>query len=734
MPSSSPTYFRLALLPLLLASGFAQAADQNSTQLDTVYVTAERQLQQSLGVSKITEEDLDKRPAVNDISEIIRTMPGVNLTANSPTGQHGNKRQIDIRGMGPENTLIMVDGRPVSSRNSARMTWRGERDTTGDSNWVPVEDIQSIEVIRGPAAARYGSGAAGGVVNIVTKKVSNEFHGSLNYFTNQPADSKEGATNRVGFNLSGPIVKDVLSFRLYGNYSKFDGDSLDINANANNSGSQYAGNEGFTNKDVGGRLAWKISPNQTLYYDGSYGRHGSIFNGDSQNNSALDAYNKSIIGQEHRIIYRQSHALTHEGVWDWGDTKVVAQYDKTRNAHCVTGLAGSTEGKCQQGTSALGTVNLSDSTYVTKRLSAEANIPFTWGVGHVLTVGTELNHDSLDDPDSLKQTGSILGSQYAGTRTSKMSMSSWAAYVEDNISISPAFSLVPTLRFDHNNYTGSNLSPGLNASYQLSPSWKIKGGIARAYKAPNLYQLNENYLLTTRGNGCPITIINGNYTKGVAGNCYLLGNKNLKPETSWNKEIGFEFNQNGYLGSLAYFRNDYKNKITAGDENLGNIAGYNILQWDNARKAVVEGFEGNVTIPFSDRLKWVNNFTYMKQSINKDTGNPLSIIPKFTINSTLSWQATDKLDAQLTFTQYGKQKARSVDETNIEKGALTYENLGSYGIWGVSAGYDFNKNVNMRMGINNIFDKQLYRSSSRGSAQTYNQTGRAIWGSMKVSF
>lgn len=72
-----------------------------------------------------------------DVSEIIRTMPGVNLTGNSTSGQRGNNRQIDIRGMGPENTLILIDGKPVTSRNSVRLGWRGERDTRGDTSWVP---------------------------------------------------------------------------------------------------------------------------------------------------------------------------------------------------------------------------------------------------------------------------------------------------------------------------------------------------------------------------------------------------------------------------------------------------------------------------------------------------------------------------------------------------------------------------------------------------------------------
>ncbi|MBZ4354029.1 TonB-dependent receptor plug domain-containing protein, partial [Mycobacterium tuberculosis] len=107
----------------------------------------------------ITADEIRKRPPARDVSEILRTMPGVNLTGNSTSGQRGHNRQIDIRGMGPENTLILIDGVPVTSRNAVRYSWRGERDTRGDSNWVPAEMVERIEVLRGPAAARYGSGA-----------------------------------------------------------------------------------------------------------------------------------------------------------------------------------------------------------------------------------------------------------------------------------------------------------------------------------------------------------------------------------------------------------------------------------------------------------------------------------------------------------------------------------------------------------------------------------------------
>jgi ferric enterobactin receptor len=105
------------------ASAFAQRRTANCPQLqkirrtrspkvktdaagDTIVVTAAKQNLQAPGVSTITADEIKKRPPARDISELIRTMPGVNLTGNSTSGQRGNNRQIDIRGMGPENTLI----------------------------------------------------------------------------------------------------------------------------------------------------------------------------------------------------------------------------------------------------------------------------------------------------------------------------------------------------------------------------------------------------------------------------------------------------------------------------------------------------------------------------------------------------------------------------------------------------------------------------------------------------
>ena len=730
--------FTLAILPLALISAFSHAAEEKAieqAEVDTVYVTAEKQLQQSLGVSRISKDDIDKRPVANDISEFVRTMPGVNLTGNTATGQRGNKRQIDLRGMGPENTLILIDGKPVNSRQSERISMRGERNTRGDSNWVPVEEIESITVLRGPAATRYGSGAMGGVVNIVTKKVSKEFKGQVNLYANQPQDSKEGATRRIGFNLSGPIIQDTLGFRIYGNLNKTDADAADINAGHGNDSA--AGVEGVRNKDIAGRLQWKISPAQTLILDSSYSRQGNIYNGDTQNSNPRSALVNSLADSkaETARLYRSAYSLTHDGAWEWGDTKNVISYERTINSHLPEGLAGGPEGSYTG-------LDFVQSRLKNLRFSSEANIPFKLGVDNVLTVGAEFTDSKLDDPASNTQGFKDQGKTDAfngisATRGGKASQRNWAAYVEDNISLTDKTHLIPAIRFDHNSDSGSNWSPALNFSHQIGENWLVKGGVARAYKAPNLYQTNPDFILYTRGQGCPLNAPN-------SVRCYYMGNGNLKPETSINKEIGLEFNKNGWQASATYFHNAYRNKIVIGDQliatsNIGNW----LLQWENTPKATISGIEGNLVIPLHDTLKWSNNFTYMHKSEDYQ-GNPLSLVPKHTINSTLSWTPNERFDANLTFTHYGRTKPRGVAinilerDGNLRSGItpLTSERnqtqVGSYGIWGINAGYNWNKRVAVRGGISNLFDKKLYRTTA--GAQTYNEHGRAFYGSLKVSF
>ncbi|MBN6071380.1 FepA family TonB-dependent siderophore receptor [Aggregatibacter actinomycetemcomitans] len=789
----------ISLISLAVISTFTHA--EETQNLDEIQVTAEQQVKQSLGVSIVTEKDLERNPIENDASEIIAKQPGVTLSTNAPGGARGNKRQVDIRAMGPENTLILVDGKPVKSRHSERYGRNGTRNTRGDTNWVPADAIESIEVLRGPAAARYGSGAMGGVVNIKTKAPTTEYHGSLNLFTEQPEDRKEGYTNRLGFNFSGPLIKDILGFRLYGNIAKTKEDAIDINARevpqsnsaARTSNTIYAGREGVRNRDIAGQLVWKITPTQKLTFDAAYSRQGNIYNGDTQNSSVLVSGPQTISNDlayqkaETSTLYRQSYSLTHEGKWGAFDNRTYFTFDQTRNYHYPEGLLGSTEG-------AYNGLNKSVGLLRNYRFSNELYIPLTLGsTSHMVTVGAEASRSELNDAASMTQTMQVyaivpwLADQ---GRSSKVAQNEYAVFLEDNIMLpNNKTILTPGVRFDYSTNSEANWSPSFNFSHQVSENWKIKGGVARAYKAPNLYQSSPNYLLINASNGCPIDSANNwnnpnalnptggdgtrnnPYTNSNAKGfdwgraCYFLGNENIKPETSWNKEIGFEYENEGKLFSLAYFHNDYRNKIVSNGEFLTTIdapnGGYNreirrenvpggvpiwrnytatnVYRWGNTPRAIIEGIEGNITLPFfDDNLTLGTNFTYMIKNENKKTGNAISLVPKYTINTTLNWRINEQWDLNTTYTRYGKQKAVVNPENfmqviyNTGESIVKQYQMGSYGIWGANVGYKFNDNFSLRVGVNNILDKRIYRNAT--TARIYNERGRSYFANLKYSF
>ncbi|EEZ2004944.1 TonB-dependent receptor, partial [Escherichia coli] len=140
---------------------------------------------------------------------------------------------------------------------------------------------------------------------------------------------------------------------------------------------------------------------------------------------------------------------------------------------------------------------------------------------------------------------------------------------------------------------------------------------------------------------------------------------------------------------------------------------------------------------------------YMFENNNKTTGDYLSVIPEFTINSGLRWQATDSLSMQSTLTWYGRQKPKKINyKGNPTTGTETNE-ISPYSILGISAKYAITKNLSVTAGVDNIFDKRLFRAGNSlhafnpitgeitmygAGAETYNEPGRTYYFSVNTHF
>lgn len=174
--------FVSSLLGLLIITSLASAEEimkkekEEETQLEEIVVTAtrtEKQVEESpVAVSVITSKDIEKSTA-RTVDEALKYTPGLFQWQRS--GLVEPHPFIHMRGFtGSSRNLSLMDGLPIGDAAYSTTYW----------HVVPLENIERIEVVRGPFSALYGGGAMGGVVNIITKTpMKREFSSSVSYGT-----------------------------------------------------------------------------------------------------------------------------------------------------------------------------------------------------------------------------------------------------------------------------------------------------------------------------------------------------------------------------------------------------------------------------------------------------------------------------------------------------------------------------------------------------------------------
>ena len=159
----------ICLLGLIFANGGLALAEEKEKEigvikLEEIVVTAtrtERKIKDiPAGVTVITREEIEESNAKSAL-EILKKVPGIYIYDTTGTGLHGH---VGFRGFSPygsERVLVMVDGVPWNSGSDGFVSW---------TKIPPLDDIEKIEIVRGPSSALYGGFAMCGAINIITRK------------------------------------------------------------------------------------------------------------------------------------------------------------------------------------------------------------------------------------------------------------------------------------------------------------------------------------------------------------------------------------------------------------------------------------------------------------------------------------------------------------------------------------------------------------------------------------
>jgi len=628
----------------------ASEVKENEDQMVVTASSVEQNLKDApASISVITREDLQRKP-VQNLKEVLKDVPGVQLTNESD-----NRQAVSIRGLGSSYTLILVDGKRVNSRNAVF------RHNDFDLSWIPAESIERIEVVRGPMSSLYGSDALGGVVNIITRKVGTQWHGTLSADTTVQEHRDRGDSGNGNFFASGPLVDDLLGVKVYGALGKRNKDQA---SSASGSTGQPR-IEGYTSRNA--NVEFSLTPDKDQDITFGYG---------------MDRQDRDSDTLDKNRIERENYSLGHAGRWGVANTELRFYGEKieNKNAKTITSKNNSLDGKV--------VIPLGDYT-------------------QFLTFGGEYRNDKLEDAVNMKNGGSVQANQYA-------------LFLEDEWHIFENLTLTGGVRMDdHENY-GVNWSPRAYLVYNATDTVTLKGGWASAFKAPSLLQLSPDWL-----------------SGSCRGSCNVVGNKDLKAETSESMEFGLYYaGQRGWLedvtASATVFQNDIDDMITVirtANRSLApsypNFAGFDasgnpIFRYYNVNKARIRGLETELGLPVADKLNLRLNYTYNDARDLSNGGNkPLSELPFHTTNATLDWKPLEDWSFYLSANYKGK--SRTVTDGNATPGGYT--------TWNTGGSYQVNKAVKIRAGVLNLTDKDLNRDD-----YSYNEDGRRYFAAVDYSF
>jgi iron complex outermembrane receptor protein len=416
MAQGDDDYFEMSLTELL------------DTEVTSVSKTSERRQNAAAAIYVITEEDI-KRSGANSIPALLRTAPGIHVARID-----ANTWSVSSRGFGgafAKKLLVLIDGRSVYTPFFSGVYW--------DQRDVMLEDVDRIEVIRGPGGSLWGANAVNGVINIVTKKSSETQGGLL---------SAGGGTEERAFTSIRYGWADEDSETFYRAYAK---------ALARDSGKELNGNGQGNDEWEYGRLGFRID--KTVSETDSLTIQGDYFNTKSDNTvnlvdlvnfspfslrSEVESEGANILGRWSRELSDQS-TIQLQGYWDYYEREDVLHGEQRHTWD----------------------IEFQHSYQINDRNK------LIWGLGYR---GTQSDHEN---------------SAYIAQNPSSTTQHILNVFLQDQIELTDRLKLTLGTKLEHNDFSGFEFQPNARIAWTPTDKYTFWGAISRAVRTPNE---SENYL------------------------------------------------------------------------------------------------------------------------------------------------------------------------------------------------------------------------------------------------
>ena len=493
----------------------ATAQDKTTAQLDEIVVTATRtekpRSEIANTVSVISAEQIERELATG-IDDLIRYEPGVSVSGSGRFGLNG----FSIRGVGGDRVLTLVDGIPTADEFSFGPFLSSRRD------FVDLDALKSVEIVRGPSSGVYGSNAMGGVVNFLTKNP-----------TDYLSDEGFAGAARVGYSsIDSSTNINVLT--AFGNHTW---SGMVVGTVRNGAETETF----FTDDTVGpDRLSQnpQDSESQNVYaklvYSPSESQNLSLVAERFSGNTLTDVLTSSgtlvrgvlvnsEVGEDERSRQRLSLAYQFDTNTPLFDSLNILAYTQTSDA----------EQNTFAGRVSFGTLlnRTRDSFYEQDNVGARIQL-----LKHFEFAGTRsqlsygLDYD-VSDSITLREGGTIdavtgiIVPEFLPFPTRDFPISEYTsigAFVQNDIALMDGqLHIVPSLRYDSfeleptvdsiflsgnpgvsapSGYDESELSAKLGVLYEISDEWSVFAQYAQGFRAPPLDAINTGFTNLAAGN------------------------------------------------------------------------------------------------------------------------------------------------------------------------------------------------------------------------------------------